>query len=343
VLSDFPFGSLPQKVPDAVLAQVLLNSHIGSEDRVDTKPVPCDLSFTNCNGDPELEKPSRASLWFDYEGIPALTDPRVDGAYMDTLGWGSFDMGENYRRDHWATADIPLVPSFREGKPCQFAIFAHYELYEAVADAMRERGKLTLANTFPFAQTFTAHLLDVMGAGESNNLEHFHQAPRLSYCRGLAFRKPVSHMNYGYLLPDVPLAEKERAMQRNLVFCIWPGTGNGGNLAHLEAVRGLYRKYVPIFHALSRAGWEPLTFARVTPDPVVLERYGRPGGALYLAAHNPTYEPIAAQIALGPELRAAPLPPGVTDLVTGELCAVKDGRLRLSLGPFQTAVLTLGR
>jgi len=338
VLTDYPFVQ-PRGLPDAEIARALLNSYIGNEGSPAVYAAPPDRVTVNCNGDPELPAPNRATLWFDYEGLPALTDDRVDGAYMDSLGWGGFDNGEDFRREHWATADIPLIPSFREGKPCQLAAFTHYELYQAVADVMHRRGKLTIANTFPFAHGFVAHLLDIMGAGESNDLNHFHDPTRLSYCRALAYHKPVSHMNYGYLLPEVPLEEKERAMQRNLVFGVWPGTGNGGNLAHLEAVRPLYRKYIPIFARLAQAGWEPVTLAHAQPAGVIVERYGGPEGPLYLALHNPADETVVAQVKADSELGVRD---GETvDLVSGGRYRVGAGTLAVELKGYQTVVLVL--
>ncbi|MCX7599762.1 MAG: hypothetical protein N2512_12975, partial [Armatimonadetes bacterium] len=157
VTTDYPFWSQPKRLPDAEIAQALLNSYIGREGEMTSYwPAPPDRVSVNCNGDPELAKPNRASLWFDYEGIPALNDPRVDGAYIDSVGYtgGSFGEAENFRREHWATADLPLVPSFQAEAPCQLAGFAHYELYKAICDAMHSRAKTTLANTFPYAHAF---------------------------------------------------------------------------------------------------------------------------------------------------------------------------------------------
>lgn len=342
--TDYPFWTQPQGVPDAEIARALQHSFLGTEDAPCVAVAPPDRVMVMCNGDPELPHPSRASLWFEYEGVPALNDPRVDGAYLDSVGWsgGGPDLGENFRTAQWATADIPLIPSFRHGRPCQLAAFAHYELYEGIAEAMHSRGKLTLANTFPFAHSFTAHLLDVMGVGESNDLHHFHDPVQLSFCRALAYHKPLSHMNYAYLLPTVPLPEKERAMHRNLIYGVWPGTGNGGNLEHLEAVRPLYRRYMPIFWALAAAGWEPVTLARVQPAGLIVERYGVPPGRLYLAVHNPDDTPATAQVTLDPALRTPALPPQATDLVTGAPYPVDAGRITLPLEPAQTAVLSLG-
>jgi len=344
VTTDYPFWSQPRGVPDAEIAQALLNSYIGRDGEPTSYwTAPPDRVAVNCNGDPELARPNRASLWFDYEGVPALTDPRVDGAYLDSVGWSAFDAAENFRREHWATADVPLVPSFQAEAPCQLAGFAHYELYKAICEAMHARGKLVLANSFPFAHLFVAHLLDVLGAGEAAALESFHRPEKLSFVRAMAYRKPASHMNYAYLKKDVPLAEKERGIQRNLVYCVWPGTGDGGDPTCFEPIRPLLRRYVPVFRALAQAGWEPIAEARAQPPHVLVERYGSPTrGATYLAVHNPSYRLAKATVTLeGLLARAVETSSTLRDLVTGDALRVEKGRLRVALRPWQTAVLEI--
>jgi len=339
-LTKYPFVTQPKGVPDAEIAQALLRSYLGAPGEPSCHAAPPERVAVNCNGDPELGKPSRASLWFDYEGVPALTDERVDGAYLDSVGWNAFDNAESVRREHWATADLPLVPSFRTGGPVQLGAFAHYELYEAIARAMHERGKLVIANSFPYAHGFYAHLLDVLGAGEAGNLDAFHDVERLGFCRVLAFRKPVSHMNYAYLKPEVPLEEKERAMQRTLVYAVWPGTGDGGKLEPLEAVRGLYRKYMPIFRALTTAGWEPIPYATATPESLVVERYGRPeDGTVYFAVHNPGETTVTARLVIGAGVPVSWRLKDLRDLVSGEKLRVRDNSVGLGLAPYQTAVI----
>lgn len=344
VTTDYPFWSQPKPLPDAEIAQALLNSYIGRNGEPTSYwPAPPDRVTVNCNGDPELRRPNRASLWFDYEGVPALSDPRVDGAYLDSVGFSGFDAAENFRRDHWATADLPLVASFQAEAPCQLAGFAHYELYKAISDAMHSRGKLVLANTFPYAHLFVAHLLDVLGAGEAADLESFHRADKLSFCRALAYRKPVSHMNYAYLKKDVALEEKERAIQRNLIYCVWPGTGDGGDPTCFEPIRPLLRKYVPIFRALAEAGWEPIPLARAKPPQILVERYGSPTqGKIYLAIHNPSYKPTTATVTLGGLLaKALGRSRTILDIVTGARLPVEKEQVQVTLRPWQTMVLEI--
>lgn len=345
VTTDYPLGTQPRKLPDALLAQVWLNSYVGKEGQITSAwSEPPGRLATNMNSDPALPRPNRASLWFDYEGVPALTDPRVGGAYLDSLGWGAFDAAEDFRPDHWTTATIPLIPSFQEGSPAQLGEFTHYPLYQAISEAMHQRGKLVLANTFAFNHLFTAHLLDVLGAGEAGDLEACHDVKRLSFCRALSYRKPLSHMNYAYFSKDVPRADKERALQRTLLYCAWPGSGNVAEPAQIEPLRPLYKRYMPLFSALARAGWEPITEALAQPEPVVVERYGSPqAGVVYLVAHNPSTEASRATVRLVEGLAAGRWLPQVRDRITGATVTLTAGALTVDLKPWQTVMLELRR
>jgi hypothetical protein len=342
VTTTYPLSTQPVPLSDALLAQVALNSYLGNEGEPSGYPLPSGGITVNCNGDPELPKPSRWSLWHDYEGQPALNDPRVDGAYIDSIGWSNFDAAENMRREQWATADIPLGVSFRSGGPTQMGAFTSYELYEAISEAMHERGKLVLANSFPYSHVFVAHLLDVLGAGEGGTLDAFHDAQRLGFCRALSYHKPLSHMNYAYFNPDVPLAEKERAMQRNLIYGVWPGSGNVNAPAQLDSVRPLYRKYMPIFARLAKAGWEPVTLAEISPEELLVERYGEAGSeGMVLVVHNPTAAAVEGTLTLDEGLTEGRSEGTARDLVGGERVLVRGGKAEVRLEAWQTMVLGL--
>ena len=344
VTTNYPFSTQPRPLPDAELAQAALNSYVGDREGIGVFwPSPPDRVAVAMNSDPALPRPNRASLWFDYEAKPALTDPRVGGAYIDSVAWGSFDGAEDFRREHWATTDIPLVPSFHSGGVAELAGFSHVMLYRKIAGAMHARGKLVLANTFPFAHLFTAHLLDVMGAGEGGDLESFHDVAGLAYCRALAYHKPVSHMNYAYFKADVPIAQKERALQRTLLYDVWPGSGNVAKPEQIEPLRPLFRRYVPLFGALARAGWEPITEARAGQAAVV-ERYGQAAsGPVYLVAHNPSDSALRASIRLKGALAAGRWNPVVVDRVSGKKLGLRGKSITVDLAPWQTVMLELRR
>jgi hypothetical protein len=220
--------------------------------------------------------------------------------------------------------------------------FSHYELYQAIAGAMHSRGKLTLANTFPHGHLFVAHLLDVLGAGEGGDLEAFHDPARLGFCRALAYHKPVSHMNYAYFRPYLPLDQKERALQRTLLYCVWPGSGNVAEPEQIEPLRPLFRKYMPLFRQLAAAGWEPITEARATPAHVVAERYGSPEqGLVYLVVHNPSNDPAQATVRLAGALTATKWQPEATDAISGEVYRLTKQGFSARLKPWQTVMVGL--
>jgi hypothetical protein len=149
-------------------------------------------------------------------------------------------------------------------------------------------------------------------------------------------------MNYAYTKLSIPLADKERAIQRNLIYAVWPGTGNGGDVAQLEAIRPLYSKYVPILRALTQAGWEPITCAHVRPETVLVERYGKPGSdAVYLAVHNPGAEAVDARVTIEDGLPVAAGARDVVDIVTKERYRLQGRTVSVRLQAFQTMALAI--
>lgn len=65
--------------------------------------------------------------------------------------------------------------------------------------------------------------------------------------------------------------------------------------------RPLFQKYIPVCATLSRAGWEPVTHARATPDHVCVERFGPDeDGAVYLTLFNDSDAPCEADLQIEP-------------------------------------------
>ena len=94
-------------------------------------------------------------------------------------------------------------------------------------------------------------------------------------------------------------------------------------------MRALYRKYILTLRAMAKAGWEPITMARAEPQTAIVERYGQPGGDIYIAVHNPTDRPVTVRVKLEAELVTSGR---ATDLVTGAR-VVENGELEVWLAP----------
>jgi len=99
--------------------------------------------------------------------------------------------------------------------------------------------------------------------------------------------------NFDYMTYDVV----EKYFKRCTHYAVFPSMFSADASTHpywensvlYERDRPLFKKYIPIIKELSRAGWEPITYAHVKPSDVGLERYGQSEeGTAYFSVHNPS-------------------------------------------------------
>ncbi|MCS7224576.1 MAG: hypothetical protein NZ959_08490 [Armatimonadetes bacterium] len=212
--------------------------------------------------------------------LPALeamekAGARYDGLALDSLGaYGDLHY-INTRREHFRYSRLPLSFSAIDHKPAQVAFFTTVEWLREIASMAEKRGLVLMANcswsVTPGWLTFAAPYLDIFGA------EHPYFVDP-DFIRAIAFRKPCTDLPYD------PRPEWEVAW--HLLHGIFPGHGND---------LPLLRRYTPLLQAVTKAGWEPITGARIEPDVLRLERFGN-GRQFYLVVHNPTEKPVNAQV-----------------------------------------------
>lgn len=270
------------------------------------------LCNVTLNPSPALPEPNRASVTWKYELDPAFETARLAGGelagiYLDSISGFMGFYNDNFRRDHWRHANVPLVASYTAKAPAQLHAFACYEFAEQVAERMRARGKLVMGNTFRPEMGWFCHLLDMIGAGESSfcglaSDEHYW------YLRTYAYRKPLSWMDYSFVKRATPWEDKERGMHRCLFYAVHPGTGGFSNPSEYEPSRPLFRFYEPLIIWLDEAGWDPVTEARSDQEKVLLERYG-PGqgkyaGVVFLAMRNAGSTETTARVEASPKALA---------------------------------------
>jgi hypothetical protein len=275
----------------------------------------------------EPEKPS---------GAPAA---ELDGTYID-----SYEMAadvRNYRADHLAAAGIPLVFD-GDGQVCQLGIFNTVEFTREVARRMQARGKMMFANSTPDRFPWGAACLDVMGT-ETNWAAAGKYTPNpdsvMNYRRALCYQRPyllLLNTVYDEFKPEWV----ELYFKRCLAYAVFPGffSHNAADNPYwgrpdlYNRDRPLFRRYLPAIQALSAAGWEPITYARSSTPSVYVERFGRPGGALYLTVFNDRQETQTAEIAV--DLAALQLRSVPEALRAGALTlAAEDVRVITLAGP----------
>lgn len=248
--------------------------------------------------------PGGQAEWARQQGL------RVDGIYLDSIGGWSGFMPDSFRRDLWKYADVPLLFDHTTKQPVQNHAMGNWEFVKELSLRLRKQGKLLMANMHPPVDVFFFPLMDAIGAEAGG--ESFTSPPaRRAYMRTHAYHKPVSWLDYndnGYTDAKVPLERKEWAMQRNLPYALFPGTGNfwESNREGYEPARPLYRKYLPIFEELAAAGWEPVPHASCQPaEDMVVERFGHLSrGAVYVVVANDRGHPVGNLVL---RVSAAPL------------------------------------
>ncbi len=200
---------------------------------------------------------------------------RFDGVYLDSVTpwWARY---ENYRRDLYRFADQPLIYNAMAGKVVQWKELCDYELGQFYHEEMLKRDMFVMANIFAPAHTYFGHLLDMMGAGETDGKKPYPPS-HYNYLRALAYHKPLSFMDYAYMDPEFTLQQLEAKLQD------WPFNDQ----EKIDRIRPLFQKYIPPMRTLGEAGWEPVTYARAEPEGTPIERYG-PGlpGELHFAFKN---------------------------------------------------------
>jgi hypothetical protein len=251
---------------------------------------PCDL-------DPDLpggKGPFNTDIYLEYN-LKASEEAGAPFAGIGLDSFGGYGQAQraDYRREHFAYGSAPLSFAAVEHVPVQVAAFQSVEWLRALAEKMHGRKLVLMTNCSwgitPGWLTFAAPYLDIFGA----------EAPQFAdpdFIRAIAYRKPCTD------LPYTPRPEWEVAW--HLLHDIHPGHGNDV---------AVMAKHAELLRELSRAGWEPITNARVEPRTVRVERYGGQGQT-YFVLHNPSREAVTATLttnaaALGKtDLKATLLP-----------------------------------
>ncbi len=229
---------------------------------------------------------NRGLLSYRYETVADIArclrgQATVDGVYFDSTGDWSDIAHEDHRVEHFGFSQFPLTFSHATGTPIISGVSAMAEYMEFI----REKGFVTMANSGPEYCAYAAPYLDMIGAGENFGPE-FASDEHLSHDRCVAFQKSVSFGNTGML--DISPEEAESRIRLLLFYNVYPGIF-ARDPAAVERVRPLYRSYLPLMQAMSRAGWQPVPWATASDPAAWVERYG-PGtsGELYYALRNPT-------------------------------------------------------
>jgi len=333
------------------------------------------LLWWKTNTNPNLPQPNRAIFWKECEVDPVLSE--ADGIYIDsvvTSGNGYL----NFRQEHFADAESPLVCDLRSGRPALLGLISFTDFMAWAANNLHVQGKLVLMNIFsPTACRFCANLTDVMGCevgtfGRRNVPDMGRTDEGDLIRRTLAYQKPVclllQESSFGPTVPEVSHDEVVAYLKKCLFYGFFPGiSAIGGEEkpgwknwkryfatpAQYERDRAEFKKVVAALQELDAAGWEPVPFARVSPKTVFLERFGYwDRNNLYYTLYNTgdkqeratvVIEPAGLGAAAGDWSRVS-----VRDVLSKSLVPTTEqkngnGQFSLDLAARDTAVLRIER
>ena len=265
----------------------------------------------------------------------------LDGEYVDSSeGYMTDEL--NFRREHFATARMPLTFSRDTHRPAIFRGLIAAEYVRALAEDVHGMGKLMMANGAPSRLCWLAPWLDVMGT-ETN----WHRGGRwrpMSDAEMLFRRVMCGPKPYCFLMNTeferFSHARVEQYMKRCLAYGMFPGffshnASQGQYFTRPDLYnrdRPLFKKYVPLCKLVAEAGWQPRTLARSDRPKVHVERFGEK----HLTVFNDSPTRTAATITLA-GLKAD----RGRELVRGEDLTWKDGKATVALDAEDVAVIEL--
>lgn len=260
-----------------------------------------------CHADPETSPPG---IWHIFRD--RLIDHRAserDGMYIDSIqADGALGNVEDFTPQHHATVRQPLSFSMKTAAAVIAGPIGHYDYIDWLSRYEHDRGRTIMANIFPYAYRFYAHLLDIAGS-EIMNVDESLQAA--AHRRFHFYRKANTNLLQWWKGDQFVTHEQvERYILGQLYWGFWPGIAScGGNIGWgntleryflhpelYERDRPLFRKYIPLIRELSRAGWEPIPYGRTSRPEVLMERFGSGPESVLFTLRNTAATTVTARI-----------------------------------------------
>ena len=301
--------------------------------------------------------------------------PQYDGAFVDSLG-ANWPAVLNYRKDHFRYARYPLTFD-PQGRVALQNDLSHYEYIEALRSKMRAAGRLVLANgvyaykskgapTRRIERQVLNQRLNEYSAADVPP-EHYRVGTRLGrfFCSALLDvasseagvqadvercqdvrvfmgKKQYAFLNYAWQ----DGAKVEEFVNKSLCYGIFASTStNFFSGVHYEDHPNGYLRdkklldwYVPLVRRLSRAGWEPVRYARVDHEDVCCERFGS-GNPMYYTLYNDSTAKAGCTLEI--DLKSLGMTAASLDEIArhAPLSRPKPGTATLELAPQRTYVI----
>ncbi len=247
------------------------------------KPVPMVVFSTN--PDPELPAPNVGQYTLAQVKTMIQNEPLIGGIYVDSCAaWVA--RYRNVRRDHFATADFPLVYDDDTGALAIDGRFSMVEFLRALGEQLHPEGRVV----FPNLSTGRGHCWTYFAADVCGLEGRRHDPASLAFFRTMAGTKPALRLDY-LAVNDQPTPLSTRAgleeyFRNCATWGVYPSIGRRCAEVYQEH-RDLFEAYLPALKALGAAGWQPVPHARIEGAPkVIVERFGPTQGQVYLTVLN---------------------------------------------------------
>ena len=312
------------------------------------------------NANPKLPSPTMfdAHLGGDawalaFDPLKSISYP-FDGFSMDEMSaWWTGNA--NFNTEHFKYTTVPLTYSPFYEQPMLHRLSTNWEYAKYLSDGVHAMGKTMFANKVPDKVSFFTPLMDVMGTeGYALSGEDYWQpsVKAMSQWRTLSYQKPFCYL-YSTDFNLFTTERMERYMQYFLLFGIFPSPQDSASdsqfvtyfespLKWYERDRAIWKKYSPIFKAVSEAGWEPVTKASVSNSNLLIERYGNSADeGVYVVVHNPSSAKQTASVAI-PAGQFFPKADCVyKEMISQKSYTLANNSYQVELAPYQTVVLSM--
>ncbi len=238
---------------------------------------------------PEIGGISKYKMVRREEINPALK-LNVDGIYFDSMEW-NWHNDLNYNKSHFQYTDYPLTfsASLDKPKPAIWNYASEYTMIRKIADEMHMEGKLTMGNGFGW-MPFAPGKLDLFGSEFSWYGNPDSAAKSLRYIRAISYQKPIVFLlNQGLndkVFTEPPYDGYKEYFQKMLFYGYFPSFFSVNSATDpywqdstmYNAGRPFFKKYIPLIKEIAAAGWEPVTYARLSNNNLRVERFGNKNG-----------------------------------------------------------------
>ena len=283
----------------------------------------------NVNADPDIKGSNTYDFVYKRQIYPALRKG-ADGVYFDCLEWyWQYDL--DYDTTHFSYADYPLTfsSSLKDPRPALWSYAEDYKMMRKIADEMHIQGKYVMGNGYGWIP-FEAGQLDLFGSELNWDSKIETGMKRLQFYRALSDQKPIVFLLNGGMddksFTDPPYTGYDNYMEKMLFFGFYPSffsVNSSDNVYWTDSVkydegRPFFKKFIPLIKRISKAGWQPITYARLSSKTLSIERFGtRSSNTIYFTVYNPT--DITSQATMTVDARALNIKrlSGVKGLVKG--------------------------